>query len=90
VACGGSGIYRSTDAGATWTRTPVAGYLIGLAGHGAAMVAVGEGGLVLRSGDDGATWTADPGLPFGQLTSVDFAGAATFVGGSGGLIARHD
>jgi photosystem II stability/assembly factor-like uncharacterized protein len=92
VAAGGDYIYRSTDAGATWTRTAAesGGYLLGLAGHGKNMVAVGEPGLVMRSSDDGATWSTGPTVPFGQLWGVDFAGATTFVAGSGGVLARHD
>jgi hypothetical protein len=90
VACGGGGLYRSTDFGATWTRTAVSGYLLGLTAHGGEMVAVGELGLVMRSSDDGATWSVEAGLPFGQLWGVDFSGGTMVVGGAGGVIARHD
>lgn len=101
VAVGGSGIYRSLDAGATWTRLTAAtflglerAYLIGLKGRGREMVAVGEDGLVISTLDAGYGWTVEPALPFGQLWGVDFvAGNAVrpiYAVGLGGVAARLD
>ncbi len=91
---GGRGTYRSSDDGATWTRTEWPGtYLLGVRARGVLgrVRVVGEGGIVLQSDDGAATWGAADSVGFGQLWAIDFGapGSAAFACGSGGLVARR-
>ena len=93
LIAGGRGTYRSSDDGATWTRTDWPGaYLLGVRARGVLgrVRVVGEGGIVLQSEDGGATWGAAPSVGFGQLWAIDFGapGSAAFACGTGGLVAR--
>lgn len=70
----GDGAWRTSDAGATWTRASVGSAVldaVSLASDGDGW-AVGAGGTILRTEDLGATWTAQS-VPSGateDLTSV--------------------
>jgi photosystem II stability/assembly factor-like uncharacterized protein len=95
VGTGSGSIYRSTDAGASWTP----------AGHG-----LGRGVLTIqfspfrpgtvyagslgdglwRSGDGGATWTKEPGVPSATVRSLGFARSITLAGSDSGLYSTRD
>ena len=62
----GSGIFRTTDSGATWTQVhagPVSGQPL-VAADGSLMWLIRSGGGIVRSTDGGVTWTE---LPSGAI-----------------------
>lgn len=77
---GGDAVYRSTDAGLTWTRADIApwtgflGRLLVRPGHPDELLVSGGGRRLYRSLDHGATWSqlTVTGLPAGELF-VDLA-----------------
>jgi hypothetical protein len=70
-----AGIYRSVDAGVTWTRVASAGkriWAVGFSGHTALAGTAGSG--ILLSADDGATWkTSSAGLKATQQNVRELA-----------------
>lgn len=61
-ATSGNGVYRTTDAGGSWTLAAVAPRVLRSLSFATPTVAyaVGDGGTVLKSTDGGATWPAAP------------------------------
>jgi photosystem II stability/assembly factor-like uncharacterized protein len=94
----GGGVFRSDDAGATWSPTgssPNNSYVHTLsAGPGVLYAGTGGGGLVYRSDDGGVTWRAGKdGLPEVAVLSVlvDPTDTETvYVGSEGGGVFRSD
>jgi photosystem II stability/assembly factor-like uncharacterized protein len=83
-------ILRSTDDGATWTRTPVCGqYFDEVWGNGTDWVAVGAdntSGVICHSHDGGATWAPIP-TAF-RITSVFGEGDLVLATGAGSAVYR--
>lgn len=77
------GVFRSSDAGATWSKTALQATAVSLLAVSAdTVLAVGFGGALDRTADGGATWTRlfDKGIvsvaraPKGVLTALDLRG----------------
>jgi photosystem II stability/assembly factor-like uncharacterized protein len=86
------GLWRSDDAGVTWTRVyaRVGGSQLGVSFNAAGTgIAVGYDGI-LRSTDQGATWVAQSVPAPSYLNAVVWVSATTvLVGGDGGAILRN-
>ncbi|HEY8812072.1 MAG TPA: hypothetical protein VIO86_06210, partial [Candidatus Dormibacteraeota bacterium] len=95
VGTGSGTLYRSTDAGNTWTAV----------GHGlgrgvltiqyspfkAGLVYAGTRGAGLwKSADGGATWAKQASIPSSTVRSLGFARSLTLVGADGGLFSSRD
>jgi photosystem II stability/assembly factor-like uncharacterized protein len=80
MASPGTGVYRSTDSGSTWTRIDdpqqpdmQSAADIAIATHPQHMLVVEGSGYAFRSLDDGTTWQKAQGSP-GGVTGFTFAG----------------
>ena len=86
------GLWRSADAGLTWTRvyTPTGGSQLGVSFNSAGTgIAVGYDGI-LRSTDQGLTWAKQSVPAPSYLNAVVWVSATTvLVGGDGGAILRN-
>ena len=86
------GLWRSDDAGATWTRVyaRVGGSQLGVSFNAAGTgIAVGYDGI-LRSTDQGLTWAPQPVPAPSYLNAVTWVTSTTvLVGGDGGAILRN-
>jgi hypothetical protein len=82
-----SGIYVSSDAGATWTQ-PVSGTLVqSIASSGTTLYAGTAGAGVMSSTDNGSTWTPDLSTDLTSTTvySVVVSGSTIYAGTGNGL-----
>lgn len=69
----GIGLYRSTDRGASWTKTSLPEDDVAWLTEGAGGVVAATGDGLWRSVDEGLSWERLDG-PSGQVLSVDFSG----------------
>lgn len=69
----GGGVLRSTDGGATWSRTAPTGddTIFGIAAHGGTVIVTSRNGIQ-RSADGGATWEPE-GISEGIIGPIDVA-----------------
>jgi photosystem II stability/assembly factor-like uncharacterized protein len=88
VGTEGDGLYRSTDAGATWsTLGPISSWVYSLAVTTAGNILAGTGGGVFRSTDNGSNWSAaNSGLTDTQVFSLVTSNLGqTFAGTASGV-----
>jgi len=92
VLAADDGLWRSDNAGVTWTRvyTPTGGSQLGVSFNAAGIgIATGYDGI-LRSTDQGLTWVAQPIPAPSYLNAVTWVTPTTvLVGGDGGAILRN-
>jgi photosystem II stability/assembly factor-like uncharacterized protein len=87
AACAAEPVGSALDRPAQAVRAPEHAVLLGAAQAGAALIAVGERGLVLRSEDGGATWRQAATPVSTTLTSVRFADERQGIAvGHGGIV----
>ena len=91
-AAGKPGVYRSADAGVTWTATtaiPSASSMLTVAVLGTTLFAGSEGDGAWKSDDSGGTWT-QASAPPANLYSLVVAGASLYAGTADGVYRSDD
>lgn len=87
AATNGSGLFRSTDDGASWSRIDDAGmksWFYSVAANGSTLFAGSYLGLLYRSTDEGETWLADTlGGARSIVTGIAVVNATTVLAGTG-------
>lgn len=84
------GIFRSTDGGATWTKTLANRDVGGLIVLPDGSILAGASGGALRSGDGGLTWTATGAYPAGAPAALSRANGSLWAGTDYGIYRSTD